>query len=87
MAQMAANLIDAITGELPTEQPEGGKNPAAVALGRLGGLKGERPAQLNCPKKTAGDRQKGRTRQMEGKAALGLRHWELLPGPPSFVAA
>ena len=39
--QMAANLIDAITGDLPPE-PESGKNPAAVALGRLGGNKGGR---------------------------------------------
>ena len=38
--QMAANMIDAIAGELPAEGPESGKNPAAVALGRLGGLKG-----------------------------------------------
>src|SRR5258708_38625005 len=38
--QMASNLIDAISGDLPAEQPESGKNPAAVALGRLGGLKG-----------------------------------------------
>jgi hypothetical protein len=38
--QMASNMIDAIAGELPAEQPETGKNPAAVALGRLGGLKG-----------------------------------------------
>ena len=38
--QMAANLIAAISGELPREEPESGKNPAAVALGRLGGLKG-----------------------------------------------
>jgi hypothetical protein len=37
---MAANLIDAISGELPNEQTDSGKNPAAVALGRLGGLKG-----------------------------------------------
>jgi hypothetical protein len=37
---MASNLIDAISGELPAERPESGKNPAAVALGRLGGLKG-----------------------------------------------
>jgi hypothetical protein len=37
--QMAANLIDAITGELPEEQ-DTTKNPHAVALGRLGGLKG-----------------------------------------------
>jgi hypothetical protein len=38
--QMASNLIDAIAGDLPAEQPDSGKNPAAVALGRLGGLKG-----------------------------------------------
>jgi hypothetical protein len=38
--QVASNMIDAIAGDLPAEQPESGKNPAAVALGRLGGLKG-----------------------------------------------
>jgi len=39
--QMAANLIDAISGELPAEEPDTtGKNPNAVALGRLGGFKG-----------------------------------------------
>jgi hypothetical protein len=38
--QMASNLIDAISGDLSAEQPDTGKNPAAVALGRLGGLKG-----------------------------------------------
>jgi len=38
--QMAANLIDAISGNLPLEELDSGKNPAAVALGRLGGLKG-----------------------------------------------
>jgi hypothetical protein len=37
---MAANLIDAISGELPKEGPTRTKNPAAVALGRLGELKG-----------------------------------------------
>jgi hypothetical protein len=37
---MAANLIDAISGDLLNEEPKSGKNPAAVALGRLGGLKG-----------------------------------------------
>jgi hypothetical protein len=34
---MASNLIDAISG---AERPDSGKNPDAVALGRLGGLKG-----------------------------------------------
>lgn len=50
--QMAANLIDAISGELPAEEPRSGKNPAAVALGRLGGLKGGRArAEALSPKK------------------------------------
>jgi hypothetical protein len=38
--QMAANLIDAISGNLPVEAQDSSKNPNAVALGRLGGLKG-----------------------------------------------
>ena len=41
--QMAANLIAAVAGEWPAEQPSAAdraKNPAAVALGKLGGAKG-----------------------------------------------
>lgn len=38
---LAKSIVDAATGETAEEQPEDdGKNPAAVALGRLGGLKG-----------------------------------------------
>jgi hypothetical protein len=40
--QMAANLIDAISGDLPAEKQDTSKNPNAVALGRLGGAKGGR---------------------------------------------
>jgi hypothetical protein len=40
--QMAANLIDAISGDLRAEEQDSNKNPNAVALGRLGGLKGGR---------------------------------------------
>jgi hypothetical protein len=36
--QLAASIVAQATGEEPTEKSE--KNPAAVALGRLGGLKG-----------------------------------------------
>ena len=35
----AFNIVAQATGEAPPK-PEDGKNPAAVALGRLGGLKG-----------------------------------------------
>lgn len=38
--EMAADVIDAISGEFATQVPQREKNPAAVALGRLGGLKG-----------------------------------------------
>lgn len=37
--QLAKLITDLITGEVQ-EKKDDGKNPAAVALGRLGGLKG-----------------------------------------------
>jgi len=62
--QMASNLIDAISGDLPAEQPDSGKNPAAVALGRLGGLKGgrARAEKLSPRKKTLIARKAARVR-------------------------
>jgi hypothetical protein len=49
--QLAKFIADLATGEAeePAPQPDTGKNPAAVALGRLGGLKGgkARAAQLD----------------------------------------
>jgi len=33
-------IVRQLTGEEPKPEPDAGKNPAAVALGRLGGLKG-----------------------------------------------
>lgn len=38
LSQLAKAIVDEATGEAPAE--ESTKNPAAVALGRLGGLKG-----------------------------------------------
>lgn len=38
--QLATSILEAATGEPATLTPKGTKNPAAVALGRLGGLKG-----------------------------------------------
>jgi hypothetical protein len=37
--QLAKFIVDLAAGEIP-EKTDDGKNPAAVALGRLGGLKG-----------------------------------------------
>jgi hypothetical protein len=40
-SQLAKLIVDMATGEAPPDTvAEDGKNPAAVALGRLGGLKG-----------------------------------------------
>ena len=38
--QLAKSIVDQATGDSSTPIDESGKNPAAVALGRLGGLKG-----------------------------------------------
>jgi hypothetical protein len=38
--QLAKLIVDEATGQAPPEEPQPAKNPAAVALGRLGGLKG-----------------------------------------------
>ena len=38
--QMAKAIVDSATSDEPRPDPDEGKNPAAVALGRLGGQKG-----------------------------------------------
>jgi hypothetical protein len=40
--ELAKRLVDEATGEQPKYDPDEGKDPAAVALGRKGGLKGGR---------------------------------------------
>lgn len=51
---LAARILAEATGEAPKRKPspEGeGKNPAAVALGRLGGLKGGKARALKLSQK------------------------------------
>lgn len=38
--QLAKYVVDIATGSIEEKKTDDGKNPAAVALGRLGGLKG-----------------------------------------------
>lgn len=38
--ELAKQLVDEATGDQPKYDPDEGKDPAAVALGRKGGLKG-----------------------------------------------
>ena len=41
VSQRAKLVVDIATGTVEDENPDEGKNPAAVALGRLGGKKGD----------------------------------------------
>jgi len=38
--ELASQIVDEATGNAPPYDPDAGKDPAAVALGRKGGLKG-----------------------------------------------
>ncbi len=51
--ELAASILEAATGEPDELTPKGTKNPAAVALGRMGGLKGgkARAASLSAAKR------------------------------------
>lgn len=50
--QLAKAIVDQATGDSPADQPaDDGKNPAAVALGRLGGLKGGKARARKLTKK------------------------------------
>lgn len=52
---MAAAIVESATSDEPRPDPDEGKNPAAVALGRLGGQKGgpARAAKLSPKNRSA----------------------------------
>mgnify|MGYP001240467670 CR=1 FL=1 len=45
--QLAKHIADLATGDATDPSPDDGKNPAAVELGRLGGLKGGKARAAN----------------------------------------
>ena len=49
--QLAKAIVDLSTGEAEEPNPEEGKDPAAVALGRKGGLKGGKARAAKMTKK------------------------------------
>jgi hypothetical protein len=53
--QLAKLVTDLATGQAEPEKPDEGKDPAAVALGRKGGLKGgkARAEKLSASKRSA----------------------------------
>lgn len=48
--ELAKQLVGEATGEVETFDPDAGKDPAAVALGRKGGLKGGKARAANMTK-------------------------------------
>jgi hypothetical protein len=67
-AVMASKILKAVTGELLTDPPaDSGKNPAAVALGRLGGLKGGKMRAKKLGKKKLSEAAKKAARARWGK--------------------
>jgi hypothetical protein len=61
---LARQLVDEATGEAPPFDPDEGKDPAAVALGRKGGLKGgtARAAKMPPAQRSAAARKAARAR-------------------------
>ncbi len=53
--ELARRLVGEATGDAPKFDPDAGKNPAAVELGRKGGLKGgkARAAKLSAEERSA----------------------------------
>lgn len=67
VAQIARRILQEATGEVPKTPPPKPKNPAAVELGRLGGLKGgkARAAKLSPAKRKAIAKKAAKTRWSE----------------------
>lgn len=61
----AKRLVDAVTGGAPSDRP---KNAAAVALGRLGGLKGgrARASSLSAKQRSASAKKAAKARWAKG---------------------
>lgn len=53
--QLAKLIVDISTGQVEDEDPNKGKNPAAVALGKLGGIKGGKARADSLTKKRRSD--------------------------------
>lgn len=75
--EKAFSIVQQLTGQIPKPNPDEGKNPAAVELGRLGGLKGgrARAEQLSAKRlseigraaaKKRWDKVKGRKKRKSG---------------------
>lgn len=62
--ELAAQIVGEATGEIEPADPDEGKDPAAVALGRRGGLRGgkARAAKLSAEERSTAARNAARAR-------------------------
>jgi hypothetical protein len=62
--QLAKSIIDIATGQTGEHDPDAGKDPAAVSLGRLGGLKGgaARAASMSPSQRSEAAKKAAKTR-------------------------
>jgi hypothetical protein len=62
--ELARQIVDEGTGEAPPFDPDEGKDPAAVALGRKGGLKGgkARAAKMSAKQRSEAARKAAQAR-------------------------
>jgi hypothetical protein len=62
--ELAKQLVDEVAGDAPPFNPDEGKDPAAVALGRKGGLKGgkARAAKMTPEQRSAAARRAAKAR-------------------------
>lgn len=72
--EKAFSIVQQLTGQIPKPNPDAGKNPAAVELGRLGGLKGGRARadQLSAKRLSEIGRAAGRPRYPKGEARTDI---------------
>jgi hypothetical protein len=62
--ELAAEIVDEATSGKPAANPDEGKDPAAVALGRRGGLKG---GKARAAKMTAEERRESARRAAQAR--------------------
>lgn len=69
-SKLAKAIIDMATTDQPEEDPDAGKDPAAVALGRKGGLVGgkARAAKMTKAQRSAAAKKAARARWAKNKS-------------------
>lgn len=76
--ELARQIVDEATGQCEPEEepkPDDGKDPAAVALGRKGGLKGgkARAAKMTPEERSEAAKKAAEARWSKGKSANGTQ--------------